>query len=128
MKKSLAINIRGIVFNIDDDAYELLNKYLAEINSHYKNQLGQEDIMSDIENRIVELMQEKLSDKKQVVTKEDVEEIIGVLGRPSDFEDELEEELDLPGWTEELVEDMTEIYDEDVFRIQRIPGINLIMP
>ncbi len=44
------------------------------------------------------------------------------------IEDELEEELDLPGWTDELVEDMTEIYDEDVFRIQRIPGINLIMP
>lgn len=43
-------------------------------------------------------------------------------------EDVLEEELDLPGWTEELVDELTEIYDEDVFRIQRIPGVNFIAP
>lgn len=43
-------------------------------------------------------------------------------------EDELEEELDLPGWTEELVEELTELYDEDVFRIQRIPGVQVISP
>ncbi|WP_425046224.1 hypothetical protein [Primorskyibacter sp. S87] len=44
------------------------------------------------------------------------------------LEDEVEEELDLPGWTEDLVDDMTEIYDEDVFRIQRIPGVQFIEP
>lgn len=44
------------------------------------------------------------------------------------LEDELEEELDLPGWSEALVDEMTEIYDEDVFRIQRIPGVTVIAP
>jgi len=44
------------------------------------------------------------------------------------IEDEIEEELDLPGWTEELIDQLTEIYDEDVFEIQRIPGVNLITP
>lgn len=92
MKKTLSINIRGIVFNIDDDAYEMLNSYLAEISRHYKNQVGKEDIMSDIENRIVELLQLKLSEKKQVITKTDIEEVIRTLGWPSDFEKELEEE------------------------------------
>jgi phage shock protein PspC (stress-responsive transcriptional regulator) len=92
MKKTLSINIRGIVFNIDEDAYQLLNDYLADINRHYKNQPGHEDIMSDIENRIVELFQQKLSDKKQVINIADVSEIIGVLGRPSDFEQELQDE------------------------------------
>lgn len=43
-------------------------------------------------------------------------------------EDALEMELDLPGWTEELVDELTEAYDEDVFRIQRIPGVNVITP
>lgn len=43
-------------------------------------------------------------------------------------EDEIEEELDLPGWTEDLIEQMTELYDEDVYAIQRLPGINLITP
>ncbi len=43
-------------------------------------------------------------------------------------ENAIEEEVDLPGWTEELVEKMTEAYDEDLFAIQRIPGINMIAP
>ncbi len=44
------------------------------------------------------------------------------------LEEELEEELDLPGWDEALIEEMTDIYDEDVLRIQRIPGVTLIEP
>ncbi len=44
------------------------------------------------------------------------------------LEDEIEEELDLPGWTDSLVDELTEIYDEDVFAIQRIPGVQVIAP
>lgn len=44
------------------------------------------------------------------------------------LEDALEEELDLHGWTDELVEDLTEIYDEDIYNLQRIPGVTLIEP
>lgn len=44
------------------------------------------------------------------------------------LEDALEEELDLPGWTDDLVTLMTEVYDEDVYQIQRIPGIHFISP
>ncbi|WP_353333089.1 hypothetical protein [Phaeobacter sp. NW0010-22] len=44
------------------------------------------------------------------------------------IEDAVEEELDLPGWTEELVDQLTELYDEDVFAIQRIPGVQFIEP
>jgi len=43
-------------------------------------------------------------------------------------EDEIEEELDLPGWTEDFVDELSDIYDEDVFEIQRIPGVNCITP
>lgn len=43
-------------------------------------------------------------------------------------EEAIEEELDLPGWTEDLIDQLTEIYDEDLFAIQRIPGINMITP
>ena len=44
------------------------------------------------------------------------------------LEDVLEEELDIPGWTEDLIDEMTEIYDEDVFAIERIPGVQLLAP
>ena len=86
MKKTLNINIRGIVFHIDDDAYEKLNKYLSEINHHFKSKKGHEDIINDIENRIVELFQQKLTDKKQVIVMEDVDEVIGIMGHPSDLD------------------------------------------
>ncbi len=44
------------------------------------------------------------------------------------LEEEIEEELDMPGWTEELVEELTDIYDEDVELIQQIPGVTVILP
>jgi hypothetical protein len=42
--------------------------------------------------------------------------------------DEVEMELDLPGWTEALVEDMTERYEEDIFAIERMPDVTFIAP
>ncbi|WP_406645939.1 hypothetical protein [Aliisedimentitalea scapharcae] len=44
------------------------------------------------------------------------------------LDDALEEELDLPGWTVELVSAMTDAYDEDIYTIQRIPGVTVIAP
>lgn len=43
-------------------------------------------------------------------------------------EDMIEEELDLPGWTDDLVDTLSEAYDEDVYEIARIPGVNFIAP
>ena len=44
------------------------------------------------------------------------------------IEDEIEEELDLPGWTVPIVDHMTQAYDEDVYRIERIPGVTVLTP
>ena len=44
------------------------------------------------------------------------------------LDEEIEEELTLEGWTDELMDEMTEIYDEDMLEVQRIPGVNLITP
>ena len=43
-------------------------------------------------------------------------------------EEKVEEVLDLPGWTDDLVDELTDMYDEDVLRIQRIPGVQMIAP
>ena len=40
----------------------------------------------------------------------------------------LEHELDLPGWDQTLVQDLTEQYEEDLFDIARMPGVTLIAP
>lgn len=91
MKKTLSINIRGILIMIDEDAFQKLNTYLDEINKHFKTKKGYEDIINDIETRIAELLQQKLSEKKQVITIEDVEEVTRIMGHPSDFDQDSEE-------------------------------------
>lgn len=42
------------------------------------------------------------------------------------MEEELVEELDLPGWSDALVAEMTEIYEEDIARIATMPGVRFI--
>lgn len=42
------------------------------------------------------------------------------------IDDEVEEEIDLPGWTPELVDRLTDVYDDDMIEIARIPGVTLL--
>lgn len=44
------------------------------------------------------------------------------------IEDAIEEEIDVPGWTDETIEDLTALYDEDVALIARMPGVEVIQP
>lgn len=44
------------------------------------------------------------------------------------LEEEIIEEMDLPGWTEEVVDHLTEQYEEDVYRIERMQGVTFIGP
>lgn len=44
------------------------------------------------------------------------------------FEEKIEEELTLSGWSEDLMDDMTDVYEEDMLDVKRIPGITLIAP
>ncbi|RLD48042.1 MAG: hypothetical protein DRI88_04455 [Bacteroidetes bacterium] len=92
MNKVLDINIKGIIFHLDEDAFNKLNTYLDEINKHFSHKKGCDEIISDIENRLAELFQQKLSDKKQVITLEDVDEVISIMGHPSDFDDDSEDD------------------------------------
>ena len=44
------------------------------------------------------------------------------------IEEAVEQVIDMPGWTESFVNELTELYDEDVHAISRIPGVSLITP
>lgn len=44
------------------------------------------------------------------------------------LDEAIEEELDAPGWTDDTIETMTEIYDEDMADVSRIPGVTFISP
>ena len=54
MKKTLTVNLGGTVFHIDEDAYQLLDKYLANLRIHFRKEEGSEEIMNDFEMRISE--------------------------------------------------------------------------
>lgn len=95
MKKTLTVNLNNIVFHIDDDAYEMLQTYLSEIAEHFKSDEEKREIMADIEARIAELFTEKLQKNKNVVNLTDVQEIIEVMGKPSQYTDE-EEDAEAP--------------------------------
>jgi phage shock protein PspC (stress-responsive transcriptional regulator) len=68
-----------------------LNKYLDKLKSHFYSTLGKEEIISDIEGRMAELLQEKITDSKQVITVDDISDVIGMMGEPGEFDDETEE-------------------------------------
>jgi phage shock protein PspC (stress-responsive transcriptional regulator) len=87
MNKTIAVNIGGTVFNIEEKAYELLKAYLEAIEAHFRHQEGSEEIMSDIEARIAELLSEKLGNERDVVTVGDVELVMETMGRPDQYAD-----------------------------------------
>ena len=87
MNKTVTVNIGGIVFHIDDNAYEMFRKYLESIRSHFTSSEGRDEIMQDIESRVAEMFQERIKDSKQVITVEDVEEVTTVMGKPEHFSD-----------------------------------------
>jgi phage shock protein PspC (stress-responsive transcriptional regulator) len=85
MNKTVTINISGIIFHIEEDAYEKLSKYLATIKSYFSNTDGGNEIMADIEARIAEMLQGKTSAVKQVVLMADVDSVIETMGKPEEF-------------------------------------------
>lgn len=88
MKRTLTINLNGIVFNIDEDAYQILNQYLNDLGRHFAAD-ERDEILKDIEARVAELFTEKLVNRNVVEIK-DVQEVMDTLGQPSQFEDESE--------------------------------------
>ena len=90
MKRTFTANINGLIFHIDEDAYDRLQAYMRSIKTHFANQDGTDEITSDIESRIAELMQLLITPQKQVITIEDVESIIKQLGEPQEMSEEEE--------------------------------------
>ena len=92
MNKTIIININGIVFHIEEDAYDVLRSYMIEVKKHFGNTADSHEIVGDIENRIAEMFNDRIAEgKKEVVTMQDVNDVIAQMGRVSDFETEGQE-------------------------------------
>ena len=80
MKKTFTVNLNGTVFHIDEDAYQLLENYLSNLRIHFSREEGSDEIMSDFEARISELLNERIRLGFNVITIEHVEEVIQPAG------------------------------------------------
>ena len=85
MNKTVNINLGGMIFHIDENAYQKLQNYLNAVRRSFAGASGEDEIVSDIESRIAELFSEKLQHDKQVVSNKEIEEVIEVMGQPEDY-------------------------------------------
>ena len=92
MKKTIRINISGLIFNLDEDAYSKLQQYLNSITNKFLNTEEGNEVIADVEARIAELFQEKVGDRKEVINLGDIDYIISIMGKPEDFEETYEPE------------------------------------
>ncbi|MCC8145158.1 MAG: PspC domain-containing protein [Bacteroidales bacterium] len=88
MKKTLTINLNGRVFNIDEDAYQLLDNYLRNLRIYFRKEEGCEEIVADFEARIEELFSNRVRLGYNVIDIEEVEKVIAQMGQPNDFGEE----------------------------------------
>jgi len=82
MNKTVTVNIGGMVFHIEEQAYDQLKKYLEAIRGYFTSSDGRDEIIQDIESRVAEMFTERIGSSRQVVIASDVEHVINTMGRP----------------------------------------------
>lgn len=79
------VSIGGYAFTLEKEAYAVVKQYLDELDAHYAQVEGGSEVMEGIEERMAELLYEKCGDDG-VASVAQVQEIIGILGKPSAIE------------------------------------------
>lgn len=91
MKKSFNVNLGGRIFQIDEDAYEQLSDYLVSVKTCFRNNECGEEIASDIEARLGELFEARVSaGSARIITLTLVNEMIARMGKPESMIDDEE--------------------------------------
>jgi phage shock protein PspC (stress-responsive transcriptional regulator) len=85
MDKTIKINLGGTLFQIDEEAFRILKDYLQSISNRFANMHGGHETVEDIETRIAEIFQSQKG-LAGVISKENVESMISIIGKPEDFE------------------------------------------
>ena len=94
MKKNITINLFGTLYNIDEDAYQLLDNYLQSMKRYFGTRDGGEEIADDIEHRVAELLWEKKEQGVDAISIEIIKEIIGKIGNAEEIAGEQQAEND----------------------------------
>ena len=92
MKPTIRVSIGGLAFNLEEDAFRVLDDYLKALRRHFEKNSESGEIISDIELRLSELLQMRVSSADGVVSMADALDIIKIMGSPKDFDDAPQEE------------------------------------
>ncbi len=80
----------GQLYAIDEDAFELLNRYLDSMKRYFSDKEGGEEIADDIEHRVAELLWQQKEKGTMAISIEVVKEIIGKIGNPTEIDSSAE--------------------------------------
>ncbi|MBS1774507.1 MAG: PspC domain-containing protein [Bacteroidetes bacterium] len=85
MQRIIQINIVGRVIPIEEDAYQVLKKYIDSLERQFAGEQGNDEILQGIENRIAELFTARLNGGAPAIDKADVQKVMDTLGAASDL-------------------------------------------
>ena len=86
------VSIGGYAFTLELEAYDIVKRYLDELEAHYSQREGGSEVMEGIEERMAELLYEKCADNG-VASVAEINEIIATLGKPSAIESDDDPDL-----------------------------------
>ena len=116
MKKTFTISLGHSVFNVEEDAYDILKMYLDSIKNYFQKMENDSEIISDFELRIAENFLSKLSSGKHYINLSDVKEVIQIMGSLDDFQEIYDDDDQTEDVKEEKKED-NKLYRDSSNRI-----------
>ncbi|HEV3272564.1 MAG TPA: PspC domain-containing protein [Candidatus Methylacidiphilales bacterium] len=81
----MTINMQGAVFEMEEEVWEKLKTYMESIKRSIGTAGNGYEISVDIENRLAEMLNERIGSAKRKLTIEDIDHVISSMGQPRDF-------------------------------------------
>lgn len=88
MKEVIKASVAGYSFTFEKEAHDFLENYLNELENHFSTKEDGREIVDGIEDRISELLRIDKGNTESVITIDEVKHLVGIMGKPSDMDDE----------------------------------------
>jgi phage shock protein PspC (stress-responsive transcriptional regulator) len=80
MKRVVTVELNGVSFNFDEDAYDALRAYLRRAEAQLAGDPGRSEVIADLERSIAEKCQPFLHAQKNVVTADELRGVLAQIG------------------------------------------------
>jgi phage shock protein PspC (stress-responsive transcriptional regulator) len=80
MKRVVTVDLNGMSFNFDEDAYDELRSYLKRAEAQLASDPGRPEVIADLERSIAEKCQGVLHPQKNVVTLDEIRAVLAQIG------------------------------------------------